>query len=270
MAKSTTDYYNDLITAKEATVALDVLTSTSEVAIWRSLLWVQAFCLSRFEELIEWYEGTIQDKSNQVYFATGAWWQQKMFEFQFGDQLSRSSIDGTQYIQYAVITPANRIITRCSVKTKPRGGLLIKLATLDGKLSEEQLNAVASYVKNFQPEGIFIELFTREADLLQLSMDLIYDPILTKAIVKANVEKAIFQYIESIDFTGEFDLRQMENYIQAVAGVKSFVTKNAKGRPEGGNFLIFNRAYNGVSGYYEIDPSFDLTASINYIPSTSL
>lgn len=270
MAKTTEQYYQELITAKENDPNLALLTSDSAVAVWRTILWVQAFCLRQFELVVELYESTIQDKANQVFFATGAWWQRKLFDFQFGDQVQRIDVDGTQYIKYPVEDASKRIIKKCSVKTKPRGGLLIKLATETGKLTTAQINAVVSYVKQIQPEGIFIELFSRDADVLQLNIDLIYDPILTKEAVKTNVELAINNYIASIDFTGVFDLRAMEDYIQGVAGVRSFVTKQAKGKAEGGDFVVFNRAYDGVSGYYVIDQNFTLTDSINYIASTSL
>jgi hypothetical protein len=270
MARTTEEYYQELLDKKASISELDVLSSDSTIAVWRLMLWVQAFCLSKFDELLDRYEATIIDKSNQIFFATGEWWQQKMFEFQYGDNIQRIVIDGLQYIRYPIIDTSKRIISKCAVITRARGGLTIKLATEAGKLTTEQINAVASYTKNIQPEGIYVELFSRDADKLQIIMDLIYDPIYTKEVVQTGVEQAIQLYIDSIDFTGEFDLRKMEDSIQKVAGVKSFVTKNAKGKPEGGSFMIFDRAYNAISGYYIIDQDFTLADSINYIASTSL
>jgi hypothetical protein len=272
MARSTQEIYDEMMGFKAQETELDALTSDSLVAIFSGLFWVIAFAIHSLEKLYDIYKEEVRKLSNQSFYATPPWWQQKVYEFQYGDNISRVEEDGKQFIKYLIPDLSKQIITRCAVVTLPQGGLLIKVAKGSDellRLDSSELNALASYIDKMNP-GQYLRILSKSSDTFKIQMDLIYDPIYTLDVVKTNVEKAINDYLKHLDFNGGLDLRKLEDQLQKIQGVMSFVTKNAQAKPEGGTYQTFDRAYDSLAGFLKIDDNTPLEDSINYIASTEL
>ena len=85
------------------------------------------------------------------------------------------------------------------------------------------------------------------------------------SVIQTNVETAIGNYLDSLDFDGSFLLIKLVDYIQSVEGVEDILINEAKGKPFGASdFDVFNRVYNTVSGSLKIDPDNELTDTITY------
>jgi uncharacterized phage protein gp47/JayE len=120
------------------------------------------------------------------------------------------------------------------------------------------------------PPGSKLAVVSRNADMVRYYIDLYYNPEIELSVVKSAVEKAITDYHKNLNtylnFDGRVDLRQLEDGIQAVPSVVNFSINTAQAKPEGAEYVNFNREYKTIAGYVKIDPDYPLSETINYYP----
>lgn len=271
MARTINDIQQSMISKlQEATElsALEILTtdeqvatdanSISKVAIWRLLLYVVGFCVWSFEKLMDIFRTEIETTVTNNRPHTSSWYKSKALAFQYGDELVDSD-------EYAIIDADKQIIKQVAIVEGDRK-LTIKVATKQGdelvKLPDEDMvNAFMSYMHKVKDAGTLLEVVNEDADKLKVELDFYYDALLVKSdgtlIDNPSlniVQTSINNYLNSLDFNGEFEINRMIDYLQQAIGYKS-LKLNYTGFKAGlaTSFTPIDRAYSPLSGYMKLD-----------------
>lgn len=282
MARTRAEIEQEIEDQKAADATLLAVSSVSSTSVWGAIKKVIAYCVWVFETLMDKYQAEINQNASAAVYGHDEWWAKKMLEFQYGDSLAIQDTDGKKRMFYPVVDPSKQIIKRASIKDDGKGGSVIKIAKESGStlvaLTTSEFNAAKSYVNKQQPAGTKITLQSKNTDVAKYFITIYYDPLVpledigSVLGIETNVETAMNNYHKNIDFDGGVDLRKLEDALQAISGIDSFVTTNAEAKPAGGVYSSFNRRYETIAGFIMIDPAFpakstDNGGTITYIPN---
>ena len=163
---------------------------------------------------------------------TGAWFQKKMFEFQYNasdPQVLVLDATTTTYA-YPTIIPTDKVIKFCAVTAGSLGTTLIKIADAStSAMSAPIIAAAQSYANVIAAPGLYYTVISLDADRFYVQADINYRGEYS-AVISANVITAITNYLAGIPFNGIVDLTDLTVAIRAVAGVISVVFNNIQAR----------------------------------------
>lgn len=292
MGKSTKEYYDILITEKQATASLNGLTpavddsqtflndlsSNSKVSKWRLMLWVVAFGYFVLDQLFDIHKAEVEALAKTLIPATLPWYQVEGFKFQFGDLIQWNST--TNKYEYLVYDDAKRIIKRCAVIEEVSSvglSVRVKAAKLDGNgdpvpLTAAELNSFSIYMKKIRPAGIALFVISKPADLLKLAMDITYDPLVMNPDGSLINDAAVFpavdaidDYLSTLDFNGVFNLTKLVDAAQSAEGVIDPILTLAEATHDALPYATVVQNYKASAGYMVVDPLFPLSTQITYI-----
>ena len=265
MARTTQEILDTMIARKDAEAALNGLTSSSQSAIWRLIMFICAATINIFEQLMDVQEAEIDTAARNAIGATGSWIQNKVLNFQYSDdpnnpQIAQETEPGV--INYPVIDESLRIITRSSVKQQANKEVLIKTAKGDDliePLEAAQLAALQDYGKLWAVAGLDYRFISLESDKAKITLTIYYNGQYVLDNVKTNVKAAIetyFKDISSINFDGILNLNALNDAIQAVPGVNDTDFQGLTVRlradqftPGDSNNIIVNRQQETFAGH---------------------
>lgn len=291
MSRTIGNIYNEMVLEKESMTTLNELqpsidnsqtllsdlSSGSKVAIWRLLFFVVAVGIWVHEVLFDKHKADIEKRANEIITGTPLWYREECFRFQYGDSIEWN---GKQYI-YLIHDTTKQIIKRAAVieATGPQGQIQvrIKVAKLDSAdlptpLTTAELTAFKEYIAKVKFAGTNIAIISRDADLLKISYDVTYDPL----VINGNgelisdpsikpVELAINNHIQNLPFNGILNLTSLTDAIQTAQGVIDPVLNNAEAKYGSLAYATINKNYNANAGHMKIDPAFPLATQLNYI-----
>jgi hypothetical protein len=289
MARSLPEIYNSLIAEKQTLSSLSSLqpsiddaqnlladlTSTSKVSIWRLQLWLVAFGIYIHEQLWDAAKSELEEAASNVVSGTARWYSKQCLLFQYGYPLLYLN----DKFQYSQIDLNAQIIKRAACVDQ-NGIVLLKVAKFVSNnilpLNSTELAAFQVYINQIKYAGTQTIIVSQNPDFLRLSIDLYYDP----QVIDGNgmllngstfpVHEAIESFISNLPFNGELHLSSLVDAIQIAQGVKDIHLNSASSKVGLGPYNAINVSYLSVAGYLKIDPSYPLTATINYIPDTSV
>lgn len=245
---------------------LTQLTTTSRVARWRLVYVVVAFAIMTLEVLFDLFRADVNDTISRFRPGTLRWYQQKAFEWQYGDELTWN--DTERKYEYVTIDESKQLVKLCSV-TEPGGVVRIKAATLAGdtvvKLSAPQLASLNAYFARVKYPGP-VACVSYDADLLKVYATIKYDAIVDLDQLKQDVEAAIQGYCKGLPFNGRFNINTLTDKIQQVTGVVDPVDCTVSTKYGGLPYSLVNDEYQTYAGYAQIDPLFPLSVTITYLP----
>lgn len=225
-------------------------------------------------KLFEQYKEEVYARAQRSYYAQADWWIDRLYEFQYGDALVIEKVDGLKTISYEVIDPDKQIIKRSAIVNNPKGGSTFKLAGLDGSdnliaLNNDQLNAIKSYVNSIAPAGSVITLSSKNADLAEYYIRVYFNPIYDRQGILDTIIEAIENYhasLSTISLNGSTDLRKLEDKIQAIPGIRTFVIDKAIAFENGSNTkVVYDPTYITQSGYIKLNPAVNPEDTIQMI-----
>ena len=237
----------------------DIL-STSKVAIWRLYIYIVAVAIWIHEGLWDLFKDEITQIVIQSIPGTKQWYKAQSLLFQYGYNLEWIN----DKFQYSTIDEDAKIIKRCSV-AEVGAQVQIKVSKLESDnpvpLTSDELSAFNSYLNKIKFAGTNVVPISYAADLLNVTYEVHYDPIIPFATVQANVESAINDYIANLPFDGILNITKLTDAIQVVEGVIDpvFVSAEAKWA-NAAEYEEFTQNYSSVSGYMNIN-----NLTINYI-----
>jgi len=204
----------------------------------------------------------IEDLIENQIVPTSRWYIKKALEFQYGDTLI---IDPTTYqVTYNPVTEANQIIGSCTT-LEFSNKLVLKVRRIDTNiLSAGELTAFVSYMNKVKSAGTQVEIQNFAPDQLTIYMTIQYDGNLDLATVTSDVEVAINDYIENIQFDSRFISNTLVDNLQALSGIVDPRLDSTSAKDTLGNDIIFTHEYLSTAGYMEIDPLFPLSTTITY------
>jgi hypothetical protein len=157
---------------------------------------------------------------------------------------------------------AARIIDRVSCKeifSASFSGIRIKVAKKNGgslvKLTPEELEAFTYYMSRIAFAGVALDVISLDADLLSYDIRVFYDGVLPSSDVLIDVEQAINQYLNAIEFDGVLLRNKLIDALQAISVVKDVEVIRLSSKPAlGSNWVEIGRRHDPLSGYYKAMP----------------
>jgi hypothetical protein len=198
--------------------------------------------------------------------ATPIWIKNKILAFQNGDSVEMN--EETGIVEYPFIDATKQIVTQCSVTNANYGEVNIKVAkggTDPVALDSGELTAVQSYYANLNPAGIRYNIISLDADRLLIRGVVYYDGQYQDSI-QTDVETAVNAYLAALPFDGAMVIKDLEQAINAVAGVEDIVIQELSARDSTTDFddrtrlideykltSVGNRKWDSVSGYMKTE-----------------
>lgn len=255
---------------------LTPLNSSSATAIWRLWRYITAQVIILFEELMDLFKIDIQNIIDNSQYGTDPWWYKTVLAFQFGDTLQLLN----NIYQYATIDATKQVVKFCSISSS-NGKVLVKAAGADGSgqpivLTDDQLSGLVSYCQQKRPAGIRFTVQSLAADLLKVIGNIYYDAAADPAVIKPAVKAAVTAFLQSMNslnatgtanFDGTLYVNKLIDAIQAVPGLKGnqFDLLQIAAKNGADDYTVFTSSYQPKSGYFMIDPAFDLDTTLTYI-----
>lgn len=231
MARSIEEIQSEIIRAKENEPALQELSSSSKVAIWRLWTYITAFAIWTLEKIFDTHQNEVNLALKELKPHTVRWYRNKALAFQYGFDLVEDS-DEFQNENHSVeeIEKSKIIHYSAVVESQEDSRLIVKIATEQGEelqpISQEQKACFEAYLSEIKDAGVKISVINYLPDILKLQMKIYRDPLVLDAngqsilTGKKPVEEAIKNYMKKLPFNGELVLAHLVNELQKVEGVK--------------------------------------------------
>ena len=272
MARSIADIQAAIAADRAARAELAGLTSPSATAIYKLMEYVMAVALWVHETLWDRFLADVNALIAAAPAGTPGWYAARALEFQLGDTLS---ILPNGKPGYAAGTTGAKIVTRATAKENDlTGKLFIKVAkngTTAGTLAAllpAELVQVQGYFARLRFAGTRLEVVSRDADRLQLTATIYYDPLLNVPMFTAAVVLAIQNYLAQLDFAGLIYVAKIEDAIQAVPGVQDVQLVRVAARTGTAAPTHIPRVYETAAGYIvtEDTPGLTLADTLTFLP----
>lgn len=269
MARTISEIYDSIQTARAADPALAALNSGSATALHRLFAYVVAAAFWAHEVIFDRFRAEVDAIVARAPIGTPLWFCDRVKEWQPGEPLTL--VDGRP--GYAVVDTDARLITQASAREDATARLVLKVAkgnaslgTLEPLTDEEQREAFA-YVDRIRPAGIRLSLASRAADRLRLAGQVYFDPLLDPLALAPLVRAAVTAALRALPFDGELLVSRLVDAIQAVPGVRDVVL-SASVRLGDDSPIAIARSWNSPAGYLveEDDADQDWLSTLEFLP----
>ncbi|WP_304523002.1 hypothetical protein [Bacteroides acidifaciens] len=235
----------------------------SSVSIENILFYCFAFAVWTLEVLFDKHREEVETKIEQLEPHTLRWYVRKAKAFMYGRQLvpdadyydtaamSETDIDAARVVKYAVASESNTVV-------------YLKVAARDDKgqptkLNPSQFASLTSYMNTVKDAGVAIKLVNEDADKIQISMVVYYDPTAMDSIGTTNdgtepVVEAVKAVITNLPFNGVFRKSDLLAAVTAVPGVEVADVESVRVKTANAAAFMDVVGYDKpYSGYYAID-----------------
>ena len=248
------------------------LTSPSATGIYKLIEYLVAVALWVHETLWDRFVADVNALIAAAPAGTPGWYAARALEFQLGDTLS---ILPSGKPGYVAGTTGAKIVTRATAKENDLTGKLFIKVAKDGAapgtlaaLAAPELVQVQGYFALLRFAGTRLEVVSRDADRLQLTATIYYDPLLNVPAFTAAVVLAIQNYLAQLDFAGLVYVAKIEDAIQAVPGVADVQLVRVAARTGTAAPTLIPRVYETAAGYIvtEDTPGLRLADTLTFLP----
>jgi hypothetical protein len=286
MARTIQQIQNQIINSKNSQTELSGLDSPSQVSIWKSWTFITAVAISLLEQLIDLFKVEVEAKLLNKVSGTKNWIKNNILLFQYSDtdpQIVQISSD--YIISYPTVYTNLQIVKQVAIEVLDNNIVQIKVAknSPPEPLTTNERTALQSFLTEIMPAGIQTRLYSEVSDKIFIEGELFYNGMFS-ALIQANVNNAIKNYLENLPFGGKFVVQELEAAILAVTGVNDINISRIQARKDsqtfsyGNNTPIYilegsaddvnNRFYSAFAGYlitetttgYTISDSLTFTA----------
>lgn len=266
---------------KESRAELASLDSTSQVSIWRNLIFSFAVASHLNEISMKEFQDQVEIRAAEIPTGTAKWYAAESLNFQIGDSLE--FIDGN--VVYPVIDEDNRIIALASAD-KENGFLVIKVAKLSAggdavPISASELTSFKEYwsQKKFACTPLaFVSQLPDDAIIdYRIGVNAtVIDPANGESLSEPGVfpvQVAINNFLKTFqaeNFSSVFQIMKLTDAIQAVFGVDNAVAESVQIKPFDGVYTEVitqeNEEHLTQAGYVLVStaPGETLTDTLTY------
>lgn len=248
----------------------------SKVSIESILFYIVAASIWVLEVLFDKHQEEVGDIISKRAH-TLAWYRERAFAFQYGYDLRE---DVAEYDNSGLTdeqVEASRIVKKCSCESVDSvfPSIKIKVATAQGAMDGNQLDAFTAYIGEIADAGVKVAVVSRNPDKLGLSMTVVYDPLIMNSRgylynegVENVVEKYIDDYLSGLEYNGDFYPNMLESYLMRCPGVKVANITAAWVKPDGENAanITGKLKHSPTSGAFEFDNFIAYNLTITYKP----
>lgn len=270
MARTINEIQKEILTVKSNNNALNELSSTSKVAIWRLWVYVIAYAIWVLESLFDVHKKEVDEALLSLKPHSARWYRSKALAFQYGFDLlfdsdkfnnknkTEEQIKSSKIIKYSAVT-----------ESEDESRLIVKIATeKDNKLlpiNPGEYDAFKSYIAEIKDAGVKVTVINYLPDRLKLNVTVKRDRLLLNKdgvnmlTAKEPVKEAIIGFLKKLPFNGELSIQALTDEIQKADGVEDVVIDSAQSawidasKNEYGNYENIYMSKIPVAGYFEVN-----------------
>jgi len=216
-----------------------LVTNPSQVQYNNNFIDIIARAINFLEQLMDVFKSDMDTTVKKAAVGSAVWLQAKCLEFQYDATVPQVvAVDSNFAINYPVVDPAKRIITRCSVKRTGQRVVLVNVAKSDPpvQLSGPELSSFSGYLDDINPAGVNYVASSRASDKLYFKANVFYNGQYS-AVISDNVIAAINKYLANLAFNGDFKLSSIVDAIQSVTGVTDVLLEDVAIRADATAFI---------------------------------
>lgn len=241
---------------KQNQSALAGVTTVSKVGVWTQIRFVFSALTELFwAEFVSW-RTEVEGLAATRPWATTGWYIERAKLFQLGDVLVISE-DGTY--GYAEFDESKQIIKQAAIDVVDRE-LRLKVAAYENgelvKVPDDVMLSFKPYFEQIKRPGTIVRYVNAEADLLRLALRVWFDGELVESDVKAAIQTAISEYLQTIVFNGVFSVTKLIDTVQLVPGAVEVEWLSGTARSYGQDIadaVGISSRHKAASGYYKIE-----------------
>lgn len=233
----------------------------SSVSLESIIIYIISLAHYSLEVLMDAFISEIDTKISESYLASIPWFYSKVLEFQFGYSLTLN--ESTYKFEYSNTDEEAKVIKYAAIRQVEDTITKLKIYVADANkepITVEQQIAFEAYIKKVGPAGIHYEFINQNADLLNITVQVIFDPlILNDSGQKLTdgsypVRDAIQAYIDGITFGGIFNRTKLVDAIQSAEGVNDVVLTLLEHSEYGGSFSeVSGQNISSAAGSFVVD-----------------
>lgn len=271
MARTIDEIYNSLLIEKANHAELNALNSVSRVAMLKLYFYVVSVFQWVNEKMWDAFALSVDDKIANQTVGKREWYRQLALNFQYGYNLTSDGKYDNSNLTQAQIDDS-KIIKYCSVTETSDGKLRMKVAKqLDNKpiqLNDGELAAFSVYIDKLKFDGVKILKESHAADNLKLTIDIWYDSLVIKSdgsridgSSATPVKDGIINYLNNLDYNGEYSNTKLQDALQQVTGVKLCTIKLSQSKYGLYPFVNIDEKIVADAGFFVVN---DADLIINY------
>ncbi len=266
MARTAAEIEQSIDTEASGYSELNVLQrGSSMVAFWTYAKKIIVFVALTLEKFFDQHKTDVNAIIEKPETGSIDWYLSICYAYQHGDSLI---IDNNRPV-YSTIDQSKQIIKRAAIKEDMSATMFFKIVKETGgeltKLDINELAAFTTYLNRRKIAGTNIDVESLDADLLDLQIEVLLDPILfdssEKLLSDGSTEpalNALNEHLKVFDFGGTFYISRLIDSIMNIEGVKDFFITSAALNGNG-----FTQKMESNAGYIKLDPA----TQINYVLS---
>lgn len=276
MARTIAQIQQQIIDAKEADTSLSDLDSTSKVAVWRLWTYVVAVCIWTLENFFDVHKSEVATTIAKQKPHTLQWYVEMAKKFEYGHELPDDSdvyVPVDESAVFRIVTHASATEEPNMVRMKVAKGMAGALVPLDNTFASPQLRAFKEYMHRIKDAGVRLDISSREADGLKLTLTIYYDPLvlngagqrLDNPSVKPLVA-AIDDYLKNLPFNGLFIVNRLIDAMENADGIRIAMVDGlviSTADEPAGTGVDTSVKYTPLAGYMNF---LELASSFTYIP----
>ncbi len=183
-----------------------------------TILYVVAVVISLRNQLFEKWKEEIKALYESSRYGTWAWWIETAKRWQ--KDYDTVEIDGE--VGYEDVAEDKRIIKAVMVRQSGRS-ISVYVAKEEGgelvALDEEELNQFQQYCNNVKPLGVYVVAISRDADLINIDAEVVYNGELSQDGINTLVEEKLNTYFSNLKFGATIYKSQVIEEIMSIEGV---------------------------------------------------
>jgi len=267
-AEATTESVLDGLDASgdTATQLKQDINNGSNVGLNRTIAYLIAYAMQAQRSLFRLFKIDVQNLALDGHFGTKRWFVAKALQFQYGYNLTFTDKDAF----YPIIDEAAKIVSHAAV-SESAYHVIVKVAKTQNnaliKLSTDERLAVQDYFDELRPP-INVTVRSANSDKARIIGQVVTDAKQGIPNIQINVEQAIFNYLQTLDFNGVFSLNKLRQTILSVTGVIDVVFDDVAIRIDGNPvWNPVNRIYRSFAGFINLDANYQLSDTLTYLSS---
>lgn len=230
----------------------------STVSLESILFYIVAVAVWTLETLFDRHKQEVTELIDELKPHTRNWYRNKALAFQFGQPL----IPDTDTYDNAGLTPEDitaRQVVKYAAIVEVAAVVFVKVAGGEEgnrkPLSGEECTALKAYFKEVKDAGVALTVVNREADRFGIDIDIYYNPQIFNGNLErldgtgTTVHNMITDFVENLQFNGEYRNSALINALSAVEGVElvDLHAATANGSP-------ITARCTPESGYFSVSP----------------
>lgn len=228
MSRTLSEIYEEAKTYRDEYLGLTETSysNDSKMSLMDAITYIVAACVWTFESLQNVFVSDVAEDLDDRINGTASYYVHALLKYQSGDELVTND-EGTQFY-YETEDESKQVVTKASYYYVSQSGfydkrLVLKCATGEAgayeKIDDDELVNISAYINQIAFAGTSIVIDSRSGDILLPYLNVYYDGEVTESEVMENIEEALNDYIENLDFNGIVYAQKVIDAIQSAEHV---------------------------------------------------